>query len=87
MMGLVSKHVSDYLRSKIIETQKRIDKETDLRWKIFKAALSRLNSYYKQSTLATPDQLKSEIDYVIQRNARWLGPVFNKATSKQEVAQ
>ncbi len=84
----LSKNIMAFVRGKSLDIQKQIDLQGNLRHNILKHALSALNCYYRQPTLASSGDFLAQINVAIAKVApeiqllETVAPVVDNAPSK-----
>ena len=66
LKGKIYRHCQSYVRTLGLDTQRSVDKTSDLSYTIQKNALAKINSYYEQEELAAPEQLHEAVDEAIK---------------------
>ncbi len=84
----LSKNITAFVRGKSLDIQKQVDLQGNLRHNILKYALSALNGYYRQPTLASSDDFLAQINVAIAKVApeiqllETVAPVVDHAPSR-----
>jgi hypothetical protein len=78
LKGKIYLHCQSYVRTLGLDTQRSVDKTSDLSYMIQRNALAKLNSYYQQEELAAPEQFQEAIDEAIRNVEPKMLPLFSK---------
>lgn len=86
VLSQLHRHVAAFLAPQHLPTQQEVDLGGNMRFKILRAALAKVNHHYGTPTLATGNEFREAIDEAIRESYSAMKPIWAAKESKPEVA-